>query len=43
MTEVKHDVSAFPTGEPNPFGKYFTGNSYLAPMTSNDDRLTLLM
>lgn len=24
----------FPIGEPNPYGKYFTGNSYLAPVST---------
>ena len=41
MAEIKTDVSSFPVGEINPYGKYFTGNSYLAPMTSSDDQVSI--
>ena len=32
MNELEHGTS-FEKGEPNPFGEYFTGQSYLAMLT----------
>lgn len=28
------NMSSFPVGEPNPFGQYFVGQSYLAPLST---------
>ena len=30
------DFSVWPKGEPNPYGRYFTGNSYLAPLDAEE-------
>jgi len=30
------DFSVWPKGEPNPYGKYFTGRSYLAPLNAEN-------
>lgn len=33
-TEIPDNLSAFPVGEPNPYGQFFTGQSYLAMLTT---------
>ena len=33
--------TVFAQGEPNPYGKYFTGQSYLNPLTKPEDGLFL--
>ena len=30
------DFNVWPKGEPNPYGRYFTGNSYLAPLDADE-------
>ena len=30
------DFNVWPKGEPNPYGRYFTGNSYLAPLDAEE-------